>query len=209
MYKRIMFTLAACCFFVFANNANATVIADATGTDSADAGNDFWGISFTSGTGFIQSATFDITNDANAFFDFDGSPNAPVIGALNGLIAGDIGFITSIFVGGDTDHPQVLTFNFAAGSFGVGDSMRFSADTDFLISDPAPGGVVGQAGAVFSVQFENGDLGSSVFSTIDTNQSTATIEASNGRAVPEPGTLVLFGIGLSGLALTRRRRKDA
>jgi hypothetical protein len=118
---------------------SAIIQADATGANNYTT-TDFWGVGFASGSGFIQSVTFDLSADADAYFDFDGAATYgdvtyPVIGALTGLVEGDIGFALSGSIGGDPLRAQFLTFNFAPDSFGVGDIFRFSADTENFVGD--------------------------------------------------------------------------
>ena len=117
-----------------------------------------YGIQFVSGSAgeFVKYITYDLSVAGPAFFDFDGvdsylNNTAPVLGTVNGLTAGDISWQLLNPVSGNPQHVDILRFDFAAGSFGVGDSFRFAADTDFLINDPAPGSVFGQAAVPFSV----------------------------------------------------------
>jgi hypothetical protein len=190
----------------------ALIMADTAGADNYTTA-DFYGVRNLSAESFIQSVTFDITADADAFFDFDGSASfnnatAPVIGALAGLAAGDISFAFSNFVGGIPSNPAVVTFTFAPGSFGPGDSLRFSADTDWFVSDPAPGGAFGQGGAIFSAILESGQSGSTAFIKLITDASVAPIEISvPAPPVPVPAALWLLGSGLVGLFGFRRFSK--
>jgi hypothetical protein len=69
---RLCKLFAAVASLMFAANpapTHAEIIADATGFDAGFVP-DFWGVQFSSGTGFIQSATFTLTS---GYFDFDGS----------------------------------------------------------------------------------------------------------------------------------------
>ena len=80
--------------------------------------------------------------------------------------------------------------------------LRFSADTD-----QCPGGSgsdMASCGAVFSVIMQGGQTGSASFVTTTGNQSKATVDLP--MVVPEPGTLAIFGLGLAGLGLMRRRK---
>ena len=75
--------------------------------------------------------------------------------SLSGLTTSDIAWVFSGSPDGNSDHPGVLTFNFAPYSFGSGDYFRFSADTDYYVQDnPTPGDVFGIAGATFGVDLE-------------------------------------------------------
>ncbi len=184
--------------FVAAPAFGQTIVAETTGTDNAGFESDYYSVAFANGGGFITSATWDISLVGGAFFDFDGGLS-PVLGTLNGLAASDISFSGSNFDGGDPNRPATLTANFAAGAFAAGDSFTFGADTDFFVSDPAPGGVFGQVGAPFSVIMQGGGSGSAPFSQISATQSIATV------VIPAPASAGLLGI--AGLGAMRRRRR--
>lgn len=194
------------CLLLGSGPANAAGIAiDATGEDTA-AEQSFWGIAFESGDGFIESFTIDISDAGigfdEAFFDFDGGifnnqPTAPVFTELNGLTEGDITVETSEPVMGHAGRPSILTLNFAEGSFGVGDSLRFFADTDFLMSDPLPGSGLGAASGVeVRVKlFDQAEM-AGLFETTDSGSgdggSSAVDFAVPPAAVPLPAAAWLF-----------------
>lgn len=187
----------------------AVILADTTGPDNLGT-TDFYGVNFLAGTGFIHSVVFDISIDPDAFFDFDGALSYnnsvnPIIGESVGLTSADISWVFSDFPDSNTQHPSVLTFNFTPGSFGVGDYFRFSADTDFFVSDPAPGTVFATGGASFSALLEDNSSGTDIFRPNDSINSTAFVETSQ-RPVPEPTTMLLFGAGLVGLAGFGRKK---
>ncbi|NIM61856.1 MAG: hypothetical protein GTO30_09430, partial [Acidobacteria bacterium] len=115
--------------------------------------------------------------DADAFFDFDGGASymdltepALDLGSLVGVSSGDITFVF------DEPHSTFLTIQFAPGSFESGDSFRFAADTDNLVSDPAPGSVFGEAGATFTVTMEGGATSVGTFAVVSPTQSTVIPE---------------------------------
>jgi hypothetical protein len=182
-----------------------TIVADATGYDGGFVP-DFWGVQFTSGTGYIQTATFDITA-TGGYFDFDGSlflgaPGVePIIGATSGLSTSDISYPTA---GG---HPTTLTFTFAPNSFTAGDWFRFSADVDGAGgSITSSGGAFGALGASFQVLMSTGEVLSAPFVTLSADSSEAVISVD---AVPLPAALPLYGTGLGLMGLFdwwRRRR---
>ena len=203
--------------FVVATQVGATLIVADTSGASNYSNEDFYGVTFIAGSGFVKSVTFDLTPDADAFFDIDGSlsffsegsgfADDVVFGRLAGLSPEDISVERSNFIGDDPAHPAALTFNFAVDSFSYGDFFRFSADTDFLVTDPVtPGGVFGAAGVLFSVAFQDGLSESAVFRKVSGYHSVATIVAA---PVPEPATMLVLGTGLIGLAGLRRIRRHS
>ncbi|EDX74478.1 type I secretion target GGXGXDXXX repeat protein domain protein [Coleofasciculus chthonoplastes PCC 7420] len=156
----------------------ATIIADTTGGNNYY-DSDFYGISFDQGLpdSYIQSVTLDLRagSDTNAFFDFPGgnSPFGPVLSTLNGLNASDVTFTPN------TGISPTLTLNFAPNSFGVGDSLRFGADTDWLsggfgISSES-GGAFGAQDVSFTVTLQDGTSFLSTFDTVSSTQSIAEI----------------------------------
>ncbi len=197
-------------FLLAAGSAKAaSIVVDATGENSST-DQTFWGIAFESGIGFIESFTIDISESGTglkeAFFDFDGGlfgdqATEPVYTVVNG-ISGEITFEGSEFVNGNTGHPSVLTLIFEPESFGAGDSLRFFADTDFLVTDPLPGSLVGQAGVQVRVKlFEQPEM-EGLFQTTSTGgegdggQSAASFETPAPVPLPAAAWLFLSAIGM-------------
>ena len=188
----------------------ATIFAVTAGNDTGTTPN-MYEVAFTSGLAgeFVASVSINLAADPAGFFDFDGigsfaDATTPVFGAMSGLVAGDITPVFGNLIGGDPQHPSLLTFNFLPGTFGVGDFFRFGADTDFFVSDPTPGGAFGAAPAVFSVVLQGGASGSDPFDVVTPNfLSFARVTIT--PAAPEPATLVLLGLSAGAVALRRRR----
>jgi hypothetical protein len=194
-----------------------TIVADTTGSDNYF-DNDFYGLSFLDGNvgDYIQSIVFDLGAGGNpkAKFDFaPGSPDSefgPVFGNGTGLTAADVTFSPN-----NTSSSQTLTLNFAANSFALGDSLRFGADTDFLVdlfSLSDTGGEFGDEGVGIFVTLQNGLSGSSIFSKVSSLKSQSTVKISDAASVPEPtSTLSFLALGAlaAGSMLQRNSKKSA
>jgi hypothetical protein len=119
--------------------------------------NDFFRVTFNTGPSnvFLNSLSINLA-PVNAFFDptdnppgLDGSPFA--LSGLTGLSAGDIS------VSGATDGSQLLTLNFGAGTFGIGDAFSFGIDVDLLSCVDCFGATPAElAGSLFSFNFSDG-----------------------------------------------------
>lgn len=154
----------------------ATISADATGSNTY-LDSDFYGISFDQGLpdSYIQSVTLDLQagSDTNAFFDLSGFASfGPVLSNLVGINSSDVTFTPN----SDT---STLTLNFTPNSFGVGDSLRFGADTDFLsggfgISSES-GGAFGAQDVSFEITLQDGTSFVSTFDTVSSTQSVVEI----------------------------------
>ncbi|MEO1134202.1 MAG: PEP-CTERM sorting domain-containing protein, partial [Cyanobacteria bacterium J06639_1] len=96
-------------------------------------------------------------------------------------------------------------FAFAQGSFGIGDSFRFSADTDLFGENN--GGAFGDVPAIFSVVLEGGATASAPFSQINATRSEVTLAVDGSEAVPEPISTIGAGLALLGFGNAARRRK--
>lgn len=183
---------------------SAVISADATGFDSADV--DFWGVSFDSGSGFIESIEFDLSplSALDISFDFNGATipqlTSPRIGSTSGLSAQDI---NADFNG---ISPTSLSFTFDSNTFGSGDTFRFTADTDSTVLLSNPLGEL-HNGLLFTILFEDGTLISDNFIVLEqfvidgSSKSGVTLTT----PIPVPPALWLFGSGL--VAITLRRNK--
>ncbi|MBT5108987.1 MAG: PEP-CTERM sorting domain-containing protein [Rhodospirillaceae bacterium] len=110
-----------------------------------------------------------------------------------------------------------LTLNLDAGDYfiGVGDNNigAFESVADFNIPSvffSNDSGILGSPTAEIAelIGTQNGPTDINDTGPYTVNFSVA-VDGPTGSAVPEPGTLALFGIGVVGLGLARRRRKTA
>ena len=154
-------------------------------------------LSFTSLTALFSN----LTNDAQAvvggiFADVGGNPGAQLVAFNPGSIAAGAGGVQETFT-------AVASFTLMANTsywFVLrNQNVLGSVFWNSVASNPAPtpSVEVSYDGYVFSLDGVNWS-GSGVFNGVQ-------IEASRIAVLPEPGTLAVFGLGLLGLGVARRR----
>lgn len=132
---------------------------------------------------FIKSIWIDLAagGDEDAYFDYSGFAPTLNLGSLQGLIASDITFtslagtevLASSFNPDDGDTSR-LQISFAAGSFGLGDSFEFGAETDYLADDVRDDGDdFASAGVAITLELEDGSVETVTFSEVENNHSLA------------------------------------
>ena len=209
----------------------AEVLVDTNGSTPYST-DDFFLVDFASGPlGMsLSSLTMDLS-PVNAFLDPTaadpgavGTPFALNAASMSGVTAGDL------TISGDTDGSQLLTIDFAAGSFTEGDSFRFGIDADLYTNIDGYGATPEELmGTLFTFEFDSGLLSeaeieddliaSSIkpiknlsFSDYNIIRQIETpfqweLHPDPVRAVPEPASVLLFGIGAL-LAWNPRRRQN-
>ncbi len=126
---------------------------------------------------FIQSISIDLQGgiDGDAIFDVQGGGSRDVeFFNLSGIAETDIsGFPT-------TTDSSVLTLNFAAGTFGVGDSLELSVDIDNLSGQQ--GEDFGGRGVTATVTFEGGLTQNITFVTTSTAGDGVSVASTAANA---------------------------
>ena len=92
-------------------------------------------------------------------------------------------------------NPGGLGIN--CGSFGTSTSFDLTVDGAAYFTSPAP---------FYNMSFESGQLKD--FTPTATQHITGSLDVTFGNKVPEPASVALLGIGLVGLSLSLRRRKQ-
>lgn len=193
--------------------------------------NNFFKVLFNSGTSFLKQLSVNLGPVA-AFFDPTSAPpgasGSPFrMSGLSGLAASDV------TVSGNVDGSQLLTLTFADNAFNSGDSLAFGIDIDkFACIDCFGATPTELIGSLFSFSFGDGFGTTAAMSgtsfmadstdvvdilPFDASRLTdppgfvaplGTLDPTDpvSLAVPEPASMLLFGIAFAALgALTRRR----
>ncbi|WP_031386868.1 PEP-CTERM sorting domain-containing protein [Desulfonatronum thiodismutans] len=116
----------------------------------------------------------------------------PILGPGTGTLAPDSGYLESNWTNGRFDHP--IAFN----------PSSQIAYTDILDSNNLPR-LLGWGSTIITFSNLNLDLSGISEITIGWTQNCANDVLLQSMVIPEPGTLLLLGIGLAGLLAVRRR----
>ncbi len=173
---------------------------------------------------FVKSIQIDLAagGDNDAYFDYSGFPPTLNLNTLQGLEAGDITFTSlegsEVFAtsfrpeDGDT---SLLEISFAEGSFGIGDSFQFGAETDFLAVDVRDDGDdFARAGVALTIELEDGSFETVTFSEVANNHSQIVQSIVYAAEPPDPvvevpepfSVLGLFTVGILGSATLKRSK---
>lgn len=172
---------------------------------------------------FVKSVFIDLAagGDNDAYFDFSGF--APMVNSdsLQGIETSDITFtslagsdVLATSFNPDDGDTSLLQISFAEGSFGIGDSFQFGAETDFLAADVRDDGDdFARAGVALTLELEDGSMETVTFSEVANNNSQIiqsivyAADTPDPVEVPEPFSIFgLLTVGvLGGVSLKRSK----
>ncbi|MGB3532159.1 MAG: PEP-CTERM sorting domain-containing protein [Microcoleaceae cyanobacterium] len=173
---------------------------------------------------FIKSIQIDLAagGDSDAYFDFQSFAPTLNLASLQGISESDITFTSlagsQVVAPGfnpDDGDTSLLQISFAFGSFGIGDSFQFGADTDNLANDRRDDGDdFARAGAALTLELEDGTFETVSFSEVENNYSQVIQSIANAADIPDPVTEVpeplsifgLFTVGILGSASLKRSK---
>ena len=201
--RGLVVSAVAILFLALAPAAKASLIVDITGV--AGSGETTW--TFSGSTTAVGTGFFD---DDNFLADTDAWQNIGNYTNINDLELTNVSGVASLTIAGVTRSIDLvyIDHDFAAGpvdDFGVG----VSGTTDFNFSD---GDLVSWTGSLTAIGIDLNDINLAgipvtLFGSQHGANGNLALQVNIGypTAVAEPATLALFGVGLIGIVVARRR----